>query len=60
MPTPPALHGIKTNIDRLLTHLPSRHNIARGPVKVSGALSNVDTTTGKALKIERVMRLWGG
>ena len=46
-------------IDRLLTHLPSRSNIARGPVKVSGALIDVDTTTGKALKIERVMRLWG-
>jgi hypothetical protein len=46
-------------IDRLLTHLPSRSNIARGPVKVSGALIDVDTTTGKALKIERVMRIWG-
>jgi metallophosphoesterase (TIGR00282 family) len=45
-------------VDRFITLLPSKHYVARGPVKVCGALVDVDAATGVALKIERISREW--
>ena len=41
-------------IDRFLTSRPVAFPVARGPVKIHGALIEIDETTGRALKIERV------
>ena len=32
--------------------------VARGPVKLHGAIVDIDESTGKALKIERVAELY--
>jgi 2',3'-cyclic-nucleotide 2'-phosphodiesterase len=45
-------------IERFTTLLPSKGHVAKGPVKLCGAIVDVDTTTGKALKIERLQRIW--
>ena len=47
-------------IDRFITLLPSRHHVARGPVKLCGALVDVDAQSGRALRIERIQRVWAG
>lgn len=49
---------VNAAIDRFLTHMPSRHHIAKGPVLVCGALVEADTSTGKALSIQRIQREW--
>lgn len=41
-------------IERFLTSRPAVFPVARGPVKIMGALIEIDETTGRALKIERV------
>ena len=41
-------------IDRFLTSRPVAFPVARGPVKIHGAIIEIDETTGRALKIERV------
>jgi 2',3'-cyclic-nucleotide 2'-phosphodiesterase len=51
---------VTTSIDRFITLLPSKHHIARGPVRICGAVVDVDAATGKALKIERIAREWAG
>jgi hypothetical protein len=43
-------------VARFTTLLPSKHHVARGPVKLCGALVDVDAVTGHALRIERVQR----
>jgi metallophosphoesterase (TIGR00282 family) len=45
-------------IQRFLTGRPVVYPVARGPVKLHGALIDIDETTGKALKIERVAELF--
>jgi hypothetical protein len=45
-------------IERFLTSRPSTFPVARGPVKVQGALLDIDETTGRALAIERVSEVW--
>ncbi|MEI6536998.1 MAG: TIGR00282 family metallophosphoesterase [Verrucomicrobiaceae bacterium] len=45
-------------LQRLLTLLPSKHYVAQGPVQVCGAWVDVDVETGKAIRIERVQRIW--
>jgi metallophosphoesterase (TIGR00282 family) len=47
-------------IQRFVTLMPSRHHVARGPVKVCGALVDVDAKSGRALRIERVQRIHAG
>lgn len=42
-------------INRFLTHMPARFMVANGDVKAHGALVNVDESTGKATKIERIV-----
>lgn len=49
---------VQAAIARFLTHMPSRHQIAKGPVLVCGALVEADTTTGKAISIQRIQREW--
>jgi metallophosphoesterase (TIGR00282 family) len=51
---------IDTAVKRFLTLLPSKHHVARGPVKVCGVLVDVDSQSGKALRIERVQRIHAG
>ncbi len=45
-------------LHRLLTLLPGKHYVAQGPVQVCGAWVDVDVATGRAIKIERVQRIW--
>ena len=49
---------VEASIARFTTLMPSRHHVARGPVKVCGVLVDVDAATGKAVAIERVQRIW--
>ena len=42
----------------LITNLPNRFPIAGFPAMVNGVIVEVDTDTGKALRIERVMRAY--
>ncbi len=45
---------IEPVMERFLTGMPSRFDVARGNVKLCGAIVDVDEKSGKALKIERV------
>jgi metallophosphoesterase (TIGR00282 family) len=45
-------------IQRFLTGRPVMYPVARGPVKLHGAIIEIDETNGKALKIERVAELY--
>ena len=48
---------VELAVQRFITLLPSKHHVAKGAVKLCGALVDVDATTGKALRIERIQRL---
>ena len=41
-------------LKRFETSMPARFNVAKGTVKLCGAIVDVDTTTGRALGIERI------
>jgi hypothetical protein len=41
-------------IERFLTNMPSRFNLANSDVRMQGVLIEIDSDTGKALKIERI------
>jgi hypothetical protein len=45
-------------IERFLTGRPTTFPIARGPVRLCGAVVEIDETTGRALKITRVGEGW--
>ncbi len=45
-------------IEKFLTGRPVMFPVARGPVKLHGALIDIDETTGRALRIERVAELY--
>jgi len=47
-------------IQRFLTGRPILYPVARGPVRVCGALIEIDERTGTATKIERVSEIWDG
>ena len=49
---------VQAALDRLTTLLPGKNYVAQGPVKVCGALVEVNAATGKAVHIERVQRMW--
>jgi metallophosphoesterase (TIGR00282 family) len=49
---------VQIAIGRFVTLMPGKGRIAQGPVMVCGAVVDVDPTTGRALKIERLQRLW--
>ncbi len=46
-------------LEKFLTGMPNKFDVAQGNVKLCGAIVEVDTTTGKALKIERVQEKFG-
>ncbi|MEW6171755.1 MAG: TIGR00282 family metallophosphoesterase [Bacillota bacterium] len=48
--------GVKSDIiiDRFLTQLPKRFEVAAGPFQFNACVVTVDPTTGKALEIERI------
>ena len=39
----------------LIMHMPEKHVVAKGDVKVHGVIADIDETTGKARKIERIV-----
>jgi len=45
-------------VQRFLTSMPVLFPVAKGPVKLHGALIEIDETTGKALSIERVAEFY--
>jgi len=45
-------------IERFLTSRPIMYPVAKGQVKLHGAMVDIDETTGRALKIERVSELY--
>jgi 2',3'-cyclic-nucleotide 2'-phosphodiesterase len=45
---------IEPIVARFQTNLPVQFPVARGPVRLNGALIEIDETTGRALKIERI------
>jgi hypothetical protein len=49
---------IESILGRFLTSMPVHFPIAKGPVKLQGALIDIDETTGRALKIERFNELF--
>jgi 2',3'-cyclic-nucleotide 2'-phosphodiesterase len=49
---------IEPIIQKFLTGRPIMYPVARGPVKLHGALIDIDETTGGALKIERFAELY--
>lgn len=49
---------IEPIIQRFLTGRPVMYPVARGPVKLQGALVEIDESTGRALKIERVSEMF--
>ena len=51
---------IEPVLARFRTSLPGRFIVAPGPVLVCGAWVEIDTATGRALKIERIRELWTG
>lgn len=48
--------GIKKEValERFLTLLPNRYDVAKGDVRLQGVLIDIDDTTGRALSIERL------
>jgi 2',3'-cyclic-nucleotide 2'-phosphodiesterase len=48
--------GMKTEtaISRSLTQMPLKMEVATGPAEIRGVFLEIDTTTGKALRIERI------
>ncbi|MFV0416974.1 MAG: TIGR00282 family metallophosphoesterase [Chthoniobacterales bacterium] len=47
----------KSVLHRFLTSMPSRLPVAKSPVRLCGVIIDIDETSGKALKIERLQRL---
>jgi len=48
--------GIRKDIilHNMITHMPVRHELAEGDLRLCGALMEVDSVTGRASAIERV------
>ncbi len=46
-------------LEKFLTGMPNRFDVAKGNIKLCGAIVEVDEATGKALKIERVQEPFG-
>ena len=46
--------SIEPVVNRFRTSMPAQFPIARGPVKIHGALIEIDENTGKAISIKRI------
>jgi metallophosphoesterase (TIGR00282 family) len=44
-------------VQRFRTNLPTRNQVARGDVRVSGCMIEIDPSTGRALRIERIAEI---
>ena len=49
---------IEPIVARFITNLPVNFPVAKGPVKMHGALIEIDETTGRAVSIERIAQLF--
>ncbi len=49
---------VDSSVNRFIHLMPTRNIVADGPVMICGALVDVDTATGKAVRIERIRRQW--
>jgi 2',3'-cyclic-nucleotide 2'-phosphodiesterase len=49
---------IEPVLERYMNSMPTRFGIGRGRVRINGVFVDVDTATGKASHIERVVRYW--
>jgi hypothetical protein len=49
-----------TVLPRFLNGLPTRFEVAEGPVIFNATQIDVDPATGRALGIERIQRIWEG
>ncbi|MEN3940063.1 TIGR00282 family metallophosphoesterase [Prosthecobacter sp. SYSU 5D2] len=49
---------IEPVLEKFLTQLPAKFGVARGPVRINGALVTLNPATGKAVSIERIARTW--
>jgi calcineurin-like phosphoesterase len=49
-----------TVLPRFLNALPTRFEVAEGPVVFNATQIDIDPATGRALAIERVQRTWEG
>jgi hypothetical protein len=45
---------IEAVLNRFLTQVPTRFPVAEGDARLSGAMLQIDTVTGKALSISRI------
>ncbi len=45
-------------VTRFISNLPSSFPVAKGPVSLNGALIDIDETTGRATRIERLKRVY--
>jgi metallophosphoesterase (TIGR00282 family) len=54
--------GVKTElaIQRFLTHMPVKFEVASGPVVVQGVFVDIDPETGRAQSIRRLQQVWSG
>jgi metallophosphoesterase (TIGR00282 family) len=52
--------GREEVLQRFLTQLPARFDVAPGPVQLNGVLVDVDEETGRARRIQRLIRTEGG
>jgi len=49
--------SLETVLPRFLTHLPTRFNVAEGPVSFNAVVVDIERATGRAASIEQVQRL---
>src|SRR5438874_5859979 len=49
---------IEPIVDRFIKNMPVNFPVAKGPIKLHGALIGIDETTGRALSIDRVAELF--
>ena len=50
--------SLETVLPRFLTHLPTRFAVADGPVSFNAVVVEADRSTGRALSISQVQRLF--
>ena len=48
---------VAASLERFRTQRPHRFQVAEGPVRLCGVLLDVDESTGRARRIERISRI---
>jgi calcineurin-like phosphoesterase len=49
--------AVEPIVNRFISNLPALFPVAKGPVRLCGAVVSIDETTGRALRITRVNEL---